>query len=181
MDKILSPTSSNSLIKDINIKEPFKLIKPILSDNNKKKFSMIILFFIVFVLLLYFIGLYKLLTSKKYKTIYDSKSTNYLVLLNLFLSYVQIIFIILLLFNYRIKILNNIKKSNIFKYGFVILAFIYSIYIISILQFTYILNNIDYYNENDFYFLTNYYTFMQFIPFILFFVYIYKYKNFIIE
>jgi hypothetical protein len=146
-------------------------------NKNKARYSILFLVFIIVVLFVYFIGLYKLLTTKKYKDLYDSETNKYIVLLNLFLSYMQIICIILFLFYYRKDVFDNINKNNMFKYGFVILAFIYIVYILSVLRFSYILKNIDDYGEKDYCFLTNYYIFMQFVPYILFFVYILKYQN----
>ena len=193
MDNVLSSTSPNKipdqlepsgleLSDTLNASELSNIIKSSLKkskskNKNKTRYSSLFLLFIIVMLVLYFIGLYKLLTTKKYKNLYDSDTNKYIILLNLFLSYIQIFSIIFLIFYYRKDIFDNIKKSNMFKYGFVILAFVYVVYILSVLRFSYILKNIDDYGENDFCFLTNYYIFMQFVPFILFFVYIFKYKN----
>jgi hypothetical protein len=193
MDNVLSSTSPNKipdqlepsgleLSDTLNASELSNIIKSSLKkskskNKNKTRYSILFLLFIIVMLVLYFIGLYKLLTTKKYKNLYDSDTNKYIILLNLLLSYIQIFSIIFLIFYYRKDIFDNIKKSNMFKYGFVILAFVYVVYILSVLRFSYILKNIDDYGENDFCFLTNYYIFMQFVPFILFFVYIFKYKN----
>jgi len=146
-------------------------------ENNKTKYSILILIFAIVFLVLYLIGLYKLLTTKKYKHLEDSETNKYIIYLNLFLSYVQIISILILIFYNRSEILKNFKNNNIFRYGLVILVFIYFFFFLSILRFTYILQNMEDYSEKDFCFFTNYYIFMQFIPFILFFVYIFKYKD----
>lgn len=140
---------------------------------QQNKISSYILVFIGFVLFIYFLGLYKLLTTKKYKNLYDSDTSKYIILSNILLSYIYVFIFGFYLFKFKNKIIDKIKKEKMLKYILVILGFIYIIYILSILRFTYILKNIDDYAEYDYCFLTNYYILMQIIPFILFFIYIY--------
>jgi hypothetical protein len=59
---------------------------------------------------------------------------------------------------------------------FIILLFLFFVYIISTIQLTYILINIDEYRNKEFCFLTNYYTLMQFVSIIFTFAYFYKLK-----
>lgn len=120
-------------------------------------------------------------TSKKYKTLYNSDTNKIIVLLNVFLSYIQIGIIIIYIVKNKTIILDLIEHYKIFKCMFFILAFIFCVYIVSIIRFTYILRNIDKYGDEDFDFLTKYYILMQFVPFILCFAYFYKFKNFNME
>lgn len=101
-----------------------------------------------------------LLTSDKYKTIFDTNIKKFYVLITLFISYIQILFVLYLLIKFKKYILKRIK--TIFtKSCFIILLFLYGVYIISTLQLTYILINIDEYKCKDITFLTYYYNLMQ--------------------
>jgi uncharacterized membrane protein len=148
-------------------------------DENKKKYSISMPFLIIifFVLFLYIMFIYVILTSKKYKTLYHSDTNKIIVLLNVFLSYIQIGILIIYLVKNKREIFDIINKHFMVTCGFYILAFLFCVYIFSILRFTYILRNIDEYGDKDFCFFTNYYTLMQFVPFILCFFYFYKFKN----
>jgi hypothetical protein len=181
LDSNISETfdSKTSETSDSKTSETFdsKILKKLKKGQCEKKerYSILLLVFIIIILVLYSFGFYKLLINDKYNNLYDSE--NYIIVINLFLSYIQICCIIFILYYYRKNIFDNIEKSSMFKYGFIILAFVYIIYILSILRFTYILNNIDNYRETNYCFLTKYYIFMQCIPYIIFFYFL-KNKNF---
>jgi hypothetical protein len=129
-------------------------------------------------LLLHMMFVYLLLTSKKYKTLYNSNTKKIYVVLNLLLSYIQIAIIIYALYRLKKNIL-QIFKNNISKTLFIISIILFIIYIISVIQLTYILINIDKYNCKDITFLTKYYTFMQILSIFISFSILYKlYKSY---
>ena len=124
-------------------------------------------------LLLHIMFINLLLTSKKYKTLYDSNTKKFYVLVNVLISYVQIFVTVYAL--YRLKnYIPQIIKSDLYKASFAILIILFIVYIISLLQFTYILINIDEYNFKYITFLTKYFTYMQIISIFFSFGMIYK-------
>jgi hypothetical protein len=190
-DSNLSSNDSNLLSNDSNLSsndnssdlvlnnkiESKNNIKIESKNNNKKKYPVLKIILIGIVLILYFVGLYKLLTSNNLKDLYDSDSNKYIILFNLLISYLMIISVLIFLFYNKNKIIINMKNNYMFKYISVILTFFFIFYIFCILRFSYILKN---YNNNydlKFDFFINYYIFIEFIPFILFLFYVSKYKN----
>lgn len=113
-------------------------------------------------LILHVIFLYLLLTSKTYKNLYDSDTKRFYILLNLFLTYVIIIYIIYGIVKskkYILQIINN----PIYRACFVILTVLFFVYVISTLQLTYILINIDEYKCKEICPLTHYFTLIQIV------------------
>lgn len=143
--------------------------------SKEKNYSILLLVLLIALLVIYSFGFYKLLINNKYKYLYDCEK--YIITINLLLSYFQIFFILYILYRFKELILQKIKSDNMFRYGFIIISFVYIIYMLSIFRFTYILNNIENYKEEEYCFLTKYYIFMQCIPFIVFFYFL-KNKNF---
>ena len=158
----LAKTKYNDTIK--NIKETF-------NTKHKSKFFLIIL---IFIFVIYFIGLYTLLTSNnKYDNLYNCRSDKFIIEINLTLTYLQIGISIILLYVYR-KNISDLLYNNKLSTILILLGLIYFIYIISVMQLTYILINIDNYKEMEYYSLTKYYIFIQSLQCILLIYYIYK-------
>jgi hypothetical protein len=138
--------------------------------------SIAILIFII--LLLYYISLYKLLTTTKYHHLYKDDKDKYIIYFNLLISYIQIGFFVYFLTKYKKEIVDKVKNNNIFSFILIIIFIIFLIYFICILHLTYILMNMDRYNQKKFYILTNWYILIQFILFVIFIVFLqYTYKS----
>lgn len=113
-----------------------------------------------------------LLTSDKYKTIFDTNIKKFYVLTTLFLSYIQIGIVFYLFIKLKKYILKRIK--NIFTRScFIIFVVLFCVYIISTLQLTYILINIDKYKCKDITFLTYYFNLIQIVTIFSSFSYLY--------
>lgn len=173
----LTETSSDNNINNqiVNTKynKTITNIKKTFNTKNKNKFFLIIL---IFIFVIYFIGLYTLLTSKnKYDNLYNCKSDKFIIEINLTLTYLQIVISMILLYMNKkfISYLFSDKYNNL-STVIVLFALIYFIYIISVMQLTYILINIDNYKEIEYYSLTKYYIFIQSLQCILLLYYIYK-------
>jgi hypothetical protein len=163
---IFEPTQNNLTLTQTK-SQAYTKIQQFIKKNN----IMPILF--ITRLLLHMMFIYLLLTSKKYKTLYDSNTKKIYVVVNLLLSYIQIAIIIYALYRLK-KYILQIFKNNISKTLFIISIILFSIYIISVIQLTYILINIDKYNCKDITFLTKYYTFMQILSIFISFSILYK-------
>ena len=161
-------TSSNI---DDTLKKHEEIIKKIEYLNIGKKYSAKYLIAIITFLIFYMLGLYKLLTTNNYKNLYDNELNKYLIILNVIYSIIIIGFIFVFIYYYYNEIVIKIRTDNMFKYGAVILAFIYLFYIFCTFKFILNLYNIEKNNDLEFDFFVHYYIFMEFIPFILFFVY----------
>jgi len=113
-------------------------------------------------LILHVIFLYLLLTSKTYKNLFDSDTKRFYIILNLFLTYVIIIYIIYAIVKSKKYILQIINNS-IYRACFVVLTVLFFVYIISTLQLTYILINIDENKCKEICPLTHYFTLIQIV------------------
>lgn len=130
------------------------------SKNHKKLINNNTMPLLLVRLFIQVMFIHLLLTSDKYKTIFDTNIKKFYVLITLFISYIQIGIVLYLLIKFKKYILKRIK--TIFtKSCFIILLFLYGVYIISTLQLTYILINIDEYKCKDITFLTYYYNLIQ--------------------
>jgi len=138
--------------------------------------SIAILIFIV--LLFYYISLYKLLSTNKYHHLHNNTNDKYIIYFNLLLSYIQIGFFIYFLIKYKNEINDKVINNNTYLFILIIIFVIFLIYFICILHVSYILKNIDKYNEKEFYILTNWYILIQIILFIIIIVFLqYNYKS----
>jgi hypothetical protein len=138
--------------------------------------SIAILIFIL--LLFYYIGIYKLLTTKKYNHLHNDINNKYIIYFNLLLSYIQIGFFIYFLIKYKKEINDKIINNNTYLFILIIIFIIFLIYFICIIHLSYILKNIQKYNEKEFFILTNWYVLIQIILIVIFIIFLqYNYKS----
>jgi hypothetical protein len=147
--------------------------KPLHLHKTENKTPTSMLIFIFLKIFITFMFIYIIFTSEKYKTLYESDTNIIFVWLNVLISYIQIGITIWFLVNYN-KYINSFIKNDIQRACYTVFLFIFFIYIISTLRFTYILINMDEYKDKKFCFLTNYYTLMQVVSIIYTFSYYYK-------